>query len=172
MPKQSTRQRIETPAYRTWDDVNAALREVGEIDLQIEALEADCNRKIADAKAELEVQAQALLERKDTIGRLMKEFAEARRADFSGKKSLPLTFGQVGFRQSTKIILRNVKAIIEALKRKKMLDCVIIEEKVSKDALGGYDDATLSSVGAKRQTEDVFWYEVDRERVQPKPLGA
>lgn len=173
MKKAATgRQRIESPAFKTWDDVNAALREVGQIDLQIEALEAECNRKIAEAKAELELNAQQLLDRKETLGRLMKEFSEARRADFAGKKSLAFTFGQVGFRQSTKIIVRNVKAVIEALRAKKMMDCIVVEEKVSKEALGGYDDATLTSIGVRRQTEDIFWFEPDREKVQPRPASA
>ena len=171
MPK--ARQRIEEPALKSWDEVNDALREVAEIDMQIEAMEAEANRQIAAIKDALQSQAQPLLDRKDVLGRLMKEFSETRKTtDFAGRKTLSFMFGQLGFRQSTKIVVRNVKAVIEALRGKAMADCIIVEEKVSKENLAGYDDATLASVGVKRQSEDTFWYEPDRTKVQPQPPAA
>ena len=57
-----------------------------------------------------------LLEEKELLEKNIKEFTEYKVAEFKEKKTKDFTFGQVGFRKSTSIITRNVKAIIEALK--------------------------------------------------------
>lgn len=41
----------------------------------------------------------------------------------------------------------------------------MIKEEVSKDTLKKYDPATVEAVGAKIKTEDVFWYEVNRDKL-------
>jgi phage host-nuclease inhibitor protein Gam len=160
MAKAATaRRRLEDTALKSWAEVDDTLREIGRIDLEIESMEAEYNRKITDLKEELANQAQPLQER------LVKEFAETHKDGLDGKKSRELNFGRIGFRQSTKVILRNVKAIIAALKARGMTDCIVIKEEVSKDTLKKYDPATVEAVGAKIKTEDVFWYEVNRDKL-------
>lgn len=161
----TARQRITEPGLRSWDEVDQALREIGLIDLDVEAMEAEFNRQVADLKSALEERAKPLLERKDYLGRLIKEFTEDRRAELKGKTK-ELNFGKLGFRQTTQIVLRNVKAILSALKARGMDDCIIVKEQVSKEALRGYDDQVLASLGVQRKVEDVFWYEPDRERLR------
>lgn len=146
--------------------MDKTLREIGQIDYEIEAMEAKYNRKITDLKAALADKAAPLKERKTLLERLIKEFSEAHKDGLDGKKSRELNFGQIGFRQSTKIILRNVKAIIMALKAKGMEDCIKVSESVSKEALKKYDEASVEAVGAKIKTDDVFWYEVNRDKLQ------
>lgn len=166
MAKAATaRRRLEDTALKSWTEVDDTLREIGRIDLEIESMEAEYNRKITDLKEELANQAQPLQERKAFLERLVKEFAETHRDGLDGKKSRELNFGRIGFRQSTKLILRNVKAIIAALKARGMTDCIVIKEQVSKDTLKKYDPATVEAVGAKIKTEDVFWYEVNRDKL-------
>jgi len=166
MAKAATaRRRLEDTALKSWTEVDDTLREIGRIDLEIESMEAEYNRKITDLKEELANQAQPLQERKAFLERLVKEFAESHKDDLDGRKSRELNFGRIGFRQSTKVILRNVKAIIAALKARGMTDCIVIKEEVSKDTLKKYDPATVEAVGAKIKTEDVFWYEVNRDKL-------
>lgn len=166
MAKAATaRRRLEDTALKSWTEVDDVLREIGRIDLEIESMEAEYNRKITDLKEELANQAQPLQERKAFLERLVKEFAETHKDGLDGKKSRELNFGRIGFRQSTKVILRNVKAIIAALKARGMTDCIVIKEEVSKDTLKKYDPATVEAVGAKIKTEDVFWYEVNRDKL-------
>lgn len=160
----TARRRLEDTAIKSWTEVGDVLREIGQIDLEIEGMEAEYNRKITGLKEELANQAQPLQERKAFLERLVKEYAESHKDGLDGK-SRELNFGRIGFRQSTKVILRNVKAIIAALKAKGMTDCIIIKEEVSKDALKKYDPATVEAVGAKIKTEDVFWYEIKRDKL-------
>lgn len=167
MAKAAARVRIpDQPALRTWEDVDNTLREIGLIDIDIEAMEAEFNRKVTDLKEQLARKAKPLQDRKELLSLRIKEFVEARRPELEPKKSRELNFGQVGFRQSTSIVLRNVKAIIAALKAKGMTDCIVVKEEVSKEALKKYDDQVLESVGAKRKVEDVFWFEVKRDALQ------
>lgn len=83
-------------------------------------------------------------------------------------KSRTLTFGKVGFRQSTRLTLprgaEKVKTIIEELLRRGMKECVVYPEpKIDKEALKKYSAGEIAEVGAKLEVEDVFGYDVDEE---------
>lgn len=165
MPKAVERRRLEDTALGNWEDVDNTLREVGRIDTLINLMEAEYNNKVTDIKEELAIKAKSLQERKEFLERLIKEYAEAHKDGLDGKKSKELNFGRCGFRQSTKIILRNTKAIIAALKAKGMNDCIVIKEQISKEVLKKYGEATAEAVGAKIKKDDVFWYEVNRDKL-------
>lgn len=64
------------------------------------------------------------------------------------------------------MIIRNMKAILEALKARNMFDCIITKEQVSKDALKAYPDEVLSQIGVTKKVEDTFWYEINRDTLQ------
>ena len=170
MAKATTaRKRIEGPALQTWEDVDHALREIGLIDLDLEAQAAEYNRQVAELKLGLEMEAKALQDRKALLELQVKEFTEAHRdglGEDGEAKSRELNFGKLGFRQSSKIIVRNVKAVIAALRAKKMLDCIRVKEEVSKEDLRKYDDKVLGEVGVVRKVEDTFWYEVKRDELR------
>lgn len=159
------RKRIETNALQSWEDVDLHLKEIGENEIKIEEIEAQLNLKISDLKLEAAEKVKALKERNRRLEMEMKEFVEANRADIKGK-TMELNFGRTGFRKSTKIIIRNVKNALAMLKTLGMNDCIIIEEKVSKDELAKYSDEVIAKVGAKKQVQDTFWYEVKREKLQ------
>ncbi len=42
-----------------------------------------------------------------------------------------------------------------------MTDCIVVEEKVSKEALKKYGEDTVNAVGATWKQSDVFGYEVN-----------
>ncbi|SHJ59725.1 host-nuclease inhibitor Gam family protein [Desulfofundulus thermosubterraneus] len=162
------RKRMEEEKIRSlkdWVEVDDALKEIGRLTLEIEGLEARYNEKMMAMKEELAGLARPLMERREYLELLVKDFAERHREDMDGRKSKVLNFGRLGFRQSTKVILRNVKAILAALKAKGMTDCIIVKEEVSKDELKKYDPTVIESVGARLKVEDVFWYEVNRDKL-------
>jgi hypothetical protein len=92
---------------------------------------------------------------------------EAHRDEFDkGEKSRRLNFGVVGFRQSTKILIKRVQETLQKLKERGMLDCIIVKESPSKERLREYPDEILAEVGCKRVVEDTFFADIDRERVR------
>ncbi|MEW6423152.1 MAG: host-nuclease inhibitor Gam family protein [Bacillota bacterium] len=149
-----------------WSDVDNALREIGYIELKLQEMEKELNLNIMAAKELFTQDALPLQERREVLEKAIAKFAEKKRGDLGDKKSRELNFGRLGFRQSTRIILRNVKALLQALKAKGMHDCIIVKEDVSRDELKKYDDATLAALGVKKKVEDLFWYEVNREKLQ------
>lgn len=153
------------PIFQTWEQVDDALKGIAKIDQTIKIHEAKMNDDINLIKTKVQNITTPLLEEKELLEKNIKEFTEAKATEFTDKKTKDFTFGQVGFRKSTSIITRNVKAIIEALKNNKMLDCIITKESINKDELTKYDDTSLEKVGAKRKVDDVFFYKVDEERI-------
>lgn len=164
----TARQRIEGPALKSWEEVDHSLRQIGLIDLDLEAKEAEYNRQVAEIKLGLEMDAKPLQDRKALLELQIKEYTEANKAGLGDgeTKSREMNFGRLGFRQSTKLVVRNVKAVIGVLRAKKMFDCILVKEDVSKEALRKYDDKVLSEVGVVRKVDDTFWYEVNRDELR------
>jgi phage host-nuclease inhibitor protein Gam len=95
------------PVLTSWDDVNITLKEIGELELAKEKIEADMNLKISDLKLEAELAAKPLIERMEKLASDVKDFVELNRADIKGK-TMNLNFGKTGFRKSRKIIIKSV----------------------------------------------------------------
>ena len=71
------------------------------------------SRRIDAVKAEYTKSAEPLQKRVKQLETDVQEYVEAHREDMAGK-SRQLTFGRVGFRQSTRLILANAK-VLEAV---------------------------------------------------------
>lgn len=159
------RKRFAEPALKTWDEVELHLKEIGEIDLALQTVEGAMNQKISDIKLEADLAAKPLQDRKEKLAHEIKDFVETHRHEIEGK-SRRLNFGQVGFRQSTSIIVSKIAAVIEALKARNMHDCINVKETINKDVLRTYPDETIAAVGARKKVEDVFWLEPDYEKLR------
>lgn len=161
MPKK----KIE-PVFKEWDQVEEALKQIAKIDRTLKSNEIKLNQDIDSIKTKVQADARPLLEEKERLEKNIKEFTEANIGEFKDKKSKDFSFGQVGFRKTTTIITRNVTAIIEALKNNKMISCITVKESINKEELDKYDDEALVKVGAKRKSEDKFFYKIDEERIE------
>ncbi|PSJ66950.1 hypothetical protein C7J99_22975 [Brevibacillus brevis] len=154
------------PVFQSWEEVNQAMREISVLDAQVSSAEAKMNQLINDIKADTEAVVTPLLQRKAELEQHIQVFTESCIDEFKDSKTKSLTFGEVGFRKTTSIVTRNVKAILEALKQNKMFDCIVTKESIDKDELAKYDDAALAKVGAKRDTKDKFFYKPAVERIE------
>lgn len=160
------RKRIEGTQFETWEDVDRALKAIGEIDRELAIIEADQNETIDRAKAEAKAQAKPFQDRKAGLETAMKEFCEANRAEFLKQKTKRLTFGSVGFRLSSKVVIRKLGDTLQALKDFKLLHCIRTREEPDKEAMKALDTETLAAVGAQLKSENVFGYEVDQAKLQ------
>mgnify|MGYP001056234258 FL=1 len=97
------------------------------------------------------------------------------RADMGKAKSKILTFGEVGFRLSTSVSLprakEKIEEIIRRLKNRQMMDCIVVKEDVSKEALKKYGEDTVNAVGATWKQQDVFGYELDFAKLEQVKSG-
>ena len=155
---------IEAPSLKSWEDVNDALRQIAEAQIAVGDIESDMQKQIIGAQKVAEEQCKPY---KDSIARLEREiktFVTDHRDEMGKAKSMTLTFGEVGFRLSTSVSLPRLKS-------RQMTDCIVVEEKVSKEALKKYGEDTVNAVGATWKQGDVFGYEVNIAKLEQIKAG-
>lgn len=166
----------ETPRLKSWEDVNDALRQLAEARIALSDIESDMQKQVIGAQKAAEEQSRPYKDAQARLEREIKTFMVEHRDEMGKVKSMSLTFGEVGFRLSTSIALPRAKEkleeVIRRLKSRIMLDCIIIEEKVSKEALKKYGEDTVNAVGAVWKQSDVFGYELNIARLEQIKSGG
>lgn len=153
------RVRMEKSSLKTWEEVNQALKAIAEAVNEIAIVEAAMNVQIDAIKSVNDEKIKGYREEIKKQELLIKEFVTDSKDELDGK-SKDLTFGKVGFRKSTKLILpKAVERIIASLRKHGMEDCIVVKETVNKDILKTYDEKDILKVGASLKVEDAFWYE-------------
>jgi phage host-nuclease inhibitor protein Gam len=161
-----SRKRIEGTALSSWDQVDEALREIGMLDRDLGLLESGANEQIDRIKADTKAAAAPLHDRKAALELAIKEFTEANRGEFTKVKTKILTFGSVGFRISTRVMIKRVADTLQALKDLGLTGCIRTKEEPDKEAMKNLSSETLAEVGASLKTDNVFGYEINQERLK------
>ena len=166
---------VEAPSLHSWEDVNDALRQIAEAQIALGEIQSDMQKQILGAQKVAEEQSKPLNDNVAKLEREIKSFVTDHRDEMGKTKSMVLTFGEVGFRLSTSVSLPRAKEkleeIIRRLKSRQMTDCIVVEEKVSKEALKKYDEDTVNAVGATWKQSDVFGYEVNIAKLEQIKAG-
>ncbi|SCJ53183.1 Mu-like prophage host-nuclease inhibitor protein Gam [uncultured Clostridium sp.] len=66
---------------------------------------------------------------------------------------------------------QKIEEIIRRLKNRQMMDCIVVKEDVSKEALKKYGEDTVNAVGATWKQQDVFGYELDFAKLEQVKSG-
>lgn len=166
---------VEAPSLHSWEDVNDALRQIAEAQIALGEIQSDMQKQILGAQKDAEEQSKPLNDNVAKLEREIKSFVTDHRDEMGKTKSMVLTFGEVGFRLSTSVSLPRAKEkleeIIRRLKSRQMTDCIVVEEKVSKEALKKYGEDTVNAVGATWKQSDVFGYEVNIAKLEQIKAG-
>lgn len=166
---------VEAPSLHSWEDVNDALRQIAEAQIALGEIQSDMQKQILGAQKVAEEQSKPLNDNVAKLEREIKSFVTDHRDEMGKTKSMVLTFGEVGFRLSTSVSLPRAKEkleeIIRRLKSRQMTDCIVVEEKVSKEALKKYGEDTVNAVGATWKQSDVFGYEVNIAKLEQIKTG-
>ena len=166
---------VEAPSLHSWEDVNDALRQIAEAQIALGEIQSDMQKHILGAQKGAEEQSKPLNDNVAKLEREIKSFVTDHRDEMGKTKSVVLTFGEVGFRLSTSVSLPRAKEkleeIIRRLKSRQMTDCIVVEEKVSKEALKKYGEDTVNAVGATWKQSDVFGYEVNIAKLEQIKAG-
>ena len=166
---------VEAPSLHSWEDVNDALRQIAEAQIALGEIQSDMQKQILGAQKVAEEQSKPLNDNVAKLEREIKSFVTDHRDEMGKTKSVVLTFGEVGFRLSTSVSLPRAKEkleeIIRRLKSRQMTDCILVEEKVSKEALKKYGEDTVNAVGATWKQSDVFGYEVNIAKLEQIKAG-
>lgn len=166
---------VEAPSLHSWEDVNDALRQIAEAQIALGEIQSDMQKQILGAQKVAEEQSKPLNDNVAKLEREIKSFVTDHRDEMGKTKSMVLMFGEVGFRLSTSVSLPRAKEkleeIIRRLKSRQMTDCIVVEEKVSKEALKKYGEDTVNAVGATWKQSDVFGYEVNIAKLEQIKAG-
>lgn len=166
---------VEAPSLHSWEDVNDALRQIAVAQIALGEIQSDMQKQILGAQKVAEEQSKPLNDNVAKLEREIKSFVTDHRDEMGKTKSVVLTFGEVGFRLSTSVSLPRAKEkleeIIRRLKSRQMTDCIVVEEKVSKEALKKYGEDTVNAVGATWKQSDVFGYEVNIAKLEQIKAG-
>lgn len=166
---------VEAPSLHSWEDVNDALRQIAEAQIALGEIQSDMQKQILGAQKVAEEQSKPLNDNVAKLEREIKSFVTDHRDEMGKTKSMVLTFGEVGFRLSTSVSLPRAKEkleeIIRRLKSRQMTDCIVVEEKISKEALKKYGEDTVNAVGATWKQSDVFGYEVNIAKLEQIKAG-
>ena len=166
---------VEAPSLHSWEDVNDALRQIAEAQIALGEIQSDMQKQLLGAQKVAEEQSKPLNDNVAKLEREIKSFVTDHRDEMGKTKSMVLTFGEVGFRLSTSVSLPRAKEkleeIIRRLKSRQMTDCIVVEEKVSKEALKKYGEDTVNAVGATWKQSDVFGYEVNIAKLEQIKAG-
>lgn len=166
---------VEAPSLHSWEDVNDALRQIAEAQIALGEIQSDMQKQILGAQKVAGEQSKPLNDNVAKLEREIKSFVTDHRDEMGKTKSMVLTFGEVGFRLSTSVSLPRAKEkleeIIRRLKSRQMTDCIVVEEKVSKEALKKYGEDTVNAVGATWKQSDVFGYEVNIAKLEQIKAG-
>jgi len=167
----TVRKRIATPQQiKNLDEANLALAEIGRLQLKLEAIDGKASEKIGKIKEDAAKAGEDARKRIAELDSALALFAEYNKTDlFREKKTINLSYGNIGFRLSTKVSVK--KTTLELLK-KLFPQGLRIKEEIDKEELKTWDDSQLAQVDAAKVEQDTFFYEVNREEVNKDLMKA
>lgn len=164
------------PVIHTLEEADSALAQIAAHRRQLDLIQTTMNDSIDAIKLEAEAGAEPHKQNIATLEKSLLHFAELRKAElFTVKKSMPLQFGTIGFRASTKIKLigkTTWERVLQALRDTGQKACIRVKEEPDKDALKGLEPGHLQSLGCKVVQQDTFFYELEAQELTTNGPGA
>jgi phage host-nuclease inhibitor protein Gam len=158
--------RKKESTYSNWEEVNLALRRMGEIDILVNKLQGKMTLKINEIKADYDVKSQGLLAERKEIEKNITLFTDTCKDEFAKTRHKDLTFGKVAYKVTSRIMIKSKEACLAALKALKMTDYIRIKEEPDKEAMVDLDQVTLAKVGATVKVEDKLRIEPNLETLK------
>lgn len=153
-------------ALNSWEDADKALAEIAMLNRSIQTLDTAQNEAIDRIKAQTKEKAAPHISRKEVLEEALKVFCDSRRSEFMDAKTKRLLFGSVGYRLTSRVVVKKVGDTMAALRDLGLTQFIRIKEELDKEGLRTLDSETLANVGASVRTENVFGYEVSEAVVE------
>jgi phage host-nuclease inhibitor protein Gam len=153
----------------TVEDANLVLKEIGLLESELDAVDSEAHKAIAEIKTLAAAKGKAGRKRIAELSGLLGAFAEYNKEElFHDRRSVQLSFGVFGYRKSTSVSVK--KTTLELLKKLGLKKYIRVKEEADKDAMAGLDDETLAQADAVRKVKDVFFCEADKEEINKSLL--
>ncbi len=140
--------------YKSWEDVNSALKELGELNIKKERLEGEQTVKINEIKADTLAKAGIITTQMKTIEKDIERFTDEHKSEFIKIRSKKLTFGTVSFRLVKSVFIKVKDEAIKSLKALNLDFCLKIKEEIDKEKCLEIDENILQKAGIVIKQED------------------
>lgn len=162
MAKKATRIKADTfvVRYQTRDEVETAIKEIGDLNRELERLAIEQNDKLAAITEEYAPLMNAVKEKLSPKQDAVQAWCESRRDELTNNgKTKTGTFntGEVQWRQRPpSVAIRGADSVIEALKTHGLFRFIRTKEEINKEAMLNEPDiaATIAGVNIKTGVED------------------
>ncbi len=159
------RTKSNAATIKSLEEADAILKEMCEIEADIEYIDNTANEKIAKIKEKAAADGKALRDRYKSCHETLKSYAAYFRGElFKDRKSLDRPFGTLGFRKAPDAI-SCTQQTAELLKKIGLDQYVRVRIEPDKEAMLGLTDDTLSKVEAVRKSREDFYVETKRDLV-------
>lgn len=154
--------------YKSWEEVNSALKELGELNIKKQKLEGEQTVKINEIKAKTLEKAGAIKTQITEIEKNIERFAMQNKSEFLKTRNKKLTFGIVSFRLVKSVVCQCKDEAIKALKALNLDFCIRSKEEIDKDECLKFaedDEKTLLKAGITIKSEDKVRIEPDYVKI-------
>ena len=131
------------------------LYEIAGIQSELEKIDGDADKAIAEIKAKASIAGEGLRNRLVQLEQALLLYAEYHKDElFLEKRSVGLTFGKLSFHHSTRISIKGrpeEKSTLFLLKKLFKGKAIRLKEEVNKDELKDWPTEKLAQINAKRE---------------------
>jgi phage host-nuclease inhibitor protein Gam len=153
--------KLQVMGVESLETADGALREIGDLELAIGRLEADCKEVIADYISSMQEEASPLQEKIKLLKAALKKYCTKNKAAiFKDARSIRLAFGCLGWRANTKTkpgddTLDLIRKVYGKVGEK----FIRTQESVIVETLKDLTDLEMEAIGVTRETKDKFFAE-------------
>jgi len=154
MPKKQLNRTPAAPELASWEEVNASLKRLGELEISKRELENQKTELISGITTKFDTNAAPLLTEMEQLNSSIMQFAEAHRHEFVKDRTKELSHGSISMRVSTSVKVIGKAICLKALKALGMMDYILVKEEPNKEMLKTLDDIQLAKVCCEKEVVD------------------
>ncbi|MDL2313356.1 host-nuclease inhibitor Gam family protein [Desulfovibrio sp. OttesenSCG-928-C14] len=146
------------------EDADSTMAKIGALRRNIDLIETGMNDDIAAIKLRAAEQAEPYRQEIAMLEESLGRYAVYHKSNlFISRKSLDLTFGSFGFRQSSKLKVLpkyTLERVLQELRDRGLNEHIRVKEEINKESLKGLPPERLKELGCKLEQKDDFFYEL------------
>ena len=145
----------EIKSFENWQDIDRAIRKIGELQIQIEAATGKLTERTNELKAATQAEIAPLEAEKKQLTTLVEGYCFEHKAAFAEKRSKELTFGNIGFRITHKMpwprAAKKRQDLLSNIKNLGLSDCIRREEVVDKEKVSQLEPGYIGETRIKER---------------------
>lgn len=153
------------------EEADSTLAQIAECRRHLGLIQNGLNEDIDKLKLQAEGSAEPIRQELAMLERGLASFAADNKADlFKQRKSITLSFGTLGFRQTSKLKplpKSTFNKILSALQERGLKQYIRTKLEVDREALKEAPPETIMEVGAYIEVSDDFFYATDEHSLSP-----